>query len=747
MDSFKNLITIIIALFFAGHAGLIAREKMVRGHVFEMEAHHDHFHKVPLTGANVVWLGTTQGVATDQYGKFDLEVTVELPHKLVVSYIGYTSDTIEVTGTNQEIEVIMATTRDLDEVVVTGRQVGAHYSALEPVLTQKITSSEMQRAACCNLSEAFETSASVDVSYSDAVTGAKQIQMLGLAGIYSQILVEYIPSVRGLGQPYGLSYIPGPWMESIHISKGAASVVNGYESITGQISVELKKPEDSEQFYYNFFASSEGAVESSANAAFQLSPFWSTMIMAHGEYFNNKIDHNHNSFLDHPLMKKYNVLNRYRYDRPGVMESQFGFKLMQEDREGGQKDFFTNGANWGSDEYYGFGINTKRFEAFAKTGFFFRSMPNASVGSQLSFSHHSHDSFYGQRTYDGEQNTFYANILFENIIGNPDHKFVTGVSYLFDDYSETLSDSIFERRESVPGAFFEYTYHTHEKFTAIAAARADYHNLYGTFFTPRMHLHFNINEQTTVRGSAGRGYRVPNLIAENAGLLVSNRALEVAEDIQPEEAWNYGGSITRRFDLFGNEASMAAEYYRTDFVNQLVVDVDTDHQQAIFYNLRGDSYSNNYQVELSFEPLRLLEITAAYRYSDVKVTINDELRSKPFSNRYRGLLTGSYANRNNNWQFDLTGQFNGASRIPELPAEYHMPSESPAYTIVNAQVTYRWGSLDVYFGGENLTDYRQKDPIVNPHAPFDEGFDGSLIWGPVMGRKFYMGLRYSINRG
>ncbi len=510
--------------------------------------------------------------------------------------------------------------------------------------------------------------------------------------------------------------------------------------------MELKKPEDLEQFYYNFFASSEGAVESSANAAFQLSPLWSTMILAHGEYFNNKIDHNHNSFLDHPLMRKYNVMNRYRYDRPGVMESQFGFRLMQEEREGGQKEFFTNGSNWGSDEYYGFGTNTNRFEAFAKTGFFFRNMPDASLGTQLSFSHHSHDSYYGQRTYDGEQNTFYANILFENTIGNPDHKFVTGVSYLLDDYSEVLSDSLFERRESVPGAFLEYTYHTHERFTAIAAARVDYHNLYGTFFTPRMHLHFNINEQTTVRASAGRGYRVPNLIAENAGLLVSNRALVVAEEIQPEEAWNYGASVTRRFDLFGNEASLAAEYYRTDFVNQLVVDIDTDHQKAIFYNLSGDSYSNNYQVELSFEPLKLLEITAAYRYSDVKVTINDELRSKPFSNRYRGLLTGSYATRNNNWQFDLTGQFNGASRIPELPAEYHMPSESPAYTIVNAQVTYRWGSLDVYFGGENLTDYRQKDPIVNPHSPFDEGFDGSLIWGPVMGRKFYMGLRYSIDR-
>lgn len=743
----------IFFLFILGSGHLYAQNDRVSGVVYEIEPHGDHFHVHPLVGANVVWLGTTSGVATDERGRFELPVTVTLPHKIVVSFIGYQSDTTLVETTGSTLSIILEARSELEEVEVSARRPGAHVSSLEPILTNVITSSEMQRAACCNLSEAFETNISIDVSYSDAVSGAQQIQMLGLAGIYSQLMIENMPGIRGLGQPFGLSYIPGPWMESISISKGAASVVNGYESVTGQINVDLKKPEGPEQFHYNAFVSSEGQLESSLIGAFDINPAWSGMIMAHGELFNNKVDHNHNSFLDHPLIRKYNILNRYRYDNPGVMDSQFGFNLMQEEREGGQKAFFENGANFGSPDYYGYGTNTSRFQAFARTGFYFADRQSASLGTQLGFTHHKHDSHYGMRTYDGEQNTFYANLLYGDQLGNHDHQFVSGLSFLFDDYSEALSDSLFSRREVVPGAFFEYTYHAHERLTVVLGARADYHNLYGLFFTPRTHFHFNLNDATTVRASAGKGYRSANPIAENAGLLVSNRTFVIADDLEAEEAWNYGGSITRRFHLFGNDASAVAEFYRTDFVNQLVVDVDSDYNKAFFNNLDGNSYANNFQVELNMEPVRFLELTAAFRYTDARQTIGDELRRKPFVNRYRGMVSGSYATRNNNWQFDLTAQFNGPSRIPEVPSSvinmhehFHMRTESPSFTILNAQVTYRWRNMDLYAGGENLTNYIQKDPILNPQSPFEEGFDGSMIWGPLMGRKFYMGLRYSINR-
>jgi outer membrane receptor for ferrienterochelin and colicins len=738
-----------IFLIFAA-AGLFAQGNVIRGVVLESEAHGNHFHLKPLFGANVVWLGTTLGVSTDQEGRFVLQKPSSLPQKLVVSYIGYESDTLSVTAADTEISIVLETAKQLDEVVVAGRRPGSHYSSLEPILTNVITSSELQRAACCNLSEAFETNASIDVSYSDAVSGAQQIQLLGLAGIYSQILTENMPTLRGLGQPFGLSYTPGPWMESIQVSKGAASVINGYESITGQINVELKKPESAEQLFYNFYANDFGRLESTVNAAVRLNPRWHTMVMAHGEFLSNTIDHNHDTFLDHPLVKKYNVINRYRYDRPGIMESQFGVRLMQEVREGGQKSFFSNNETWGSDNFYGFGVNTSRYEAFAKTGFFFRNMPDASLGTQFDFSHHNHDSNYGMMTYDGTQNTLYANILFENTIArNPDHRFTTGVSFLFDDYSELLSDSLFERREAVPGIFGQYTMNLGENFTFISGLRADFHNIYGAFLTPRFHARYSLGEHTIFRASAGKGFRVPNLIAENTGLLVSNRRIRVLEDIEPERAWNYGGSVTRQLRLFGNDASITGEYYRTDFQNQLIVDVDTDPTAARFYNLNGKSYANNFQVEMNFEPVRRLEVTAAYRLTDVKTTINNVFDVKPFVNRYKGLLSGSYATRSNRWQFDLTAQFNGPSRLPStdmLPEQFRMPSESPAYTIWHGQVTYRLRTMDLYIGGENLSNFKQMNPIIASTDPFGDYFDGSMIWGPIMGRMFYIGLRYAIDR-
>ncbi len=746
MQSIIKSISFFLFLFLGCYALVYAQQAQVHGDVYERVAHDDHYHYHPLAGANVVWLGTTSGVATNAEGHFCLDVTVDLPHEIVVSYIGYRSDTILIENARAHVEVILDASQDLDEVTVSGRRSGAHVSSMEPVLTHVITGSEMQRAACCNLAEAFETNVSVDVSYSDAVSGAQQIQMLGLAGVYSQLMLENMPGIRGLGQPFGLSYVPGPWMESISISKGAASVMNGYESVTGQINVDLKKPEGPEQLYYNAFASSDGQMETALNAATDLNDNWSTMIMAHGELFQRKVDHNQNSFLDHPMVKKYNVLNRYRYERHGVMDSQFGFNLMQEEREGGQKAFFTNGETAGSDQYFGYGTNTTRFHGFARTGFYFESMPDASLGTQFSFTHYDQESFYGQRPYNGEQNTFYANIMFANTMGHPDHSFATGISFLIDDYSEQLNDSLFDRHESVPGIFFEYSYHSHERLTLVLSARADHHNLFGTLFTPRSHIHFNINEHTSIRGSAGKGYRVPNLIAENTGLLVSNRRIVVRDEVEAEEAWNYGGSITRRFDFLGREGSLAAEFYRTDFVNQMIVDVDSDHTMAVFYNLDGDSWANNYQVELSLEPIRRFDLTAAYRFTDSYATIGGELRRQPFVNRYRGMLSGSYATTGNDWQFDLTAQFNGSSRLPDMPESFGVRDASPSYTLLNAQVTYRWDRIEVYAGGENLTDYIQENPILNSHSPFDDGFDGSMIWGPLLGRKFYMGLRYTIER-
>ncbi len=725
----------------------------VRGSVFESVTQGSAKTLEPLYGANVFWLGTTIGMATGHDGRFEVEKPKTFPAQLVVSYVGYQSDTIQVVGVSQELKIVLSAASQLDEVVVTARELGTHFSSMEPILTQVLTEAEFKRAACCNLSEAFETNASVDVTFSDAVTGAKQIQLLGLAGVYGQILTENMPIMRGLAQPFGLTYTPGPWLESIQVSKGSASVVNGYESITGQINVELHKPEKTDRFFLNLFANDNARLEGTMRFAGSLGKRWDGLLMVHGEMLDKKVDHNGNGFLDDPLVRKVNALNRYRFFVPGVVESQFGFRILSEKREGGQMRFFETDQPAGSSQYYGIGVNTNRYEAFARTGFFFRNMPNASLGTQLQFSYHDHDSHYGNTNYGGSQKIFYGNVLFENTLSqNSSHSYTVGASLMYDDLNETLGASQFDRREVVPGVFAQLTLNALQNdLSVILGGRVDFHNLFGTFVTPRLHARYSLGNNTTIRTSLGKGLRNPSPIAENAGLLASSRAIRLGNDIEPEKAWNFGGSFSQKFRALGRDASFTADFYRTEFQNKLVVDAETNPAEVRFTNLEGKAFANNYQVELTLEPLKRFELLAAFRYTESRVTINNQLVEQPLVPRYKGLLSGSLSTSNNKWQFDLTAQLNGPIRVLAFPDNKFDPmlgsgGLSPVYVYLLGQVTYRSGLFDIYLGSENITNYKQHHPIHGASDPFGPSFDASMVWGPVMGRKIYAGMRMAIGR-
>lgn len=742
-------ISIIAFLLIVFSVSLLPAQNVVSGKVMGNVEKQGRSTEESLPGVNVFWAGTTQGTVTDAQGRFSLALPVgKQAALLVASFVGYKNDTLEVKAGMGELRILLSQLKELQEVVVSERGLGSHISSLNPILTNVITQGELQRAACCNLSESFETNASVDVSYSDAVSGAKQIQLLGLAGVYSQLMTENIPSMRGLAQPFGLSYIPGPWMDAIQVSKGAAAVVNGYESITGQINVELKKPEDSEKFYFNAYANDFGRLESSVNASVKIADDFYGMVLLHGELSNREFDHNHDGFLDHPVMKKYNLVNRYRYDKHGVWESMFGFKMMQEERGGGQMGFDKDRDYMQSDKF-GFHVDTRRFEAFAKNGFFSNRRAATSLGTIINFTHHDQKSFYGLRRYDARQNSAYVNLIFETPLDVQQyHKLNAGLSYMLDSYDEALADSLFNRIESVPGVFAQYTLNNAaETFTLIAGIRGDLHNQHGVFVTPRVHFKYKLFGNTTLRGSVGKGYRVPSLIAENTPLLVSSRKLIFPEALRPEEAWNFGFSINQQFSVGSRDASVTLEAFRTSFINQIVIDLDSYTDRAFFYNLDGQSFSNSFQIEFNVEPLPQLDVTLAYRVSDVKQTLNGELERKSFVNAYKGLTSVSYLTPKKRWQFDATAQFNGKARLPDTslnPEPYRLASESPAYTVINGQITHKFKALDVYLGVENLTNFTQKHPVLAYDDPFGPYFDGSMVWGPVMGRMFYAGVRYLI---
>lgn len=702
--------------------------------------------KIMLPGANIYWEGTQSGTVSDNKGQFKIDKPLDGTQILIASFIGYRNDSVRVTPLDDDLEIVLEKTLDLEEFVVTGRQRSSFVSQVNPIQVQTITSAELQKAACCNLSESFETNASVDVSYSDAVTGAKRIELLGLHGKYTQMMTENIPNLRGLSTPFGLNYIPGPWMESIQVSKGASTVVNGYESITGQINVEFKKPDLSEKLYLNAFVNHEGRLEANFNSAVKINEKWSTMLYGHVGDFSNKVDHNGDTFLDDPLTRQYNIFNRWKYSTERHM-AQVGFRVIDEDRTGGQIEF-DKSENPIQSSFYGINIKTRRYEAWGKTGYAFMNSQESSLAFINTFTYHDQSSYFGLNSYDALQKNYYANLIFQSNLGSHHHKYNTGVSYNYDDYQESLNDSIFNRKEHVPGLFLQYTFTNENNLTILAGIRSDFHNIWGTFYTPRFHLKYNLTPHTILRSSAGKGYRSPNIIAENSFILASSRRIIMETGIRQEEAWNYGINMMQIFDIKERELNINIEFYRTHFLNQMIIDRDRSAQEIYIYNLNGQSFSNNYQVEIFYELIPRLDVIAAFRYSDVRMTINERLQREPLVNRYKGLASLSYKTNLEKWQFDYTAQFNGDSRIPSTsanPENYRRPENSPVYTIMNAQITRHFRNWNIYAGAENLTDFVQHDPIIAADDPFGAYFDSSLIWGPLLGRKFYAGIKYYIH--
>ncbi|QKZ14060.1 TonB-dependent receptor [Spirosoma sp. KUDC1026] len=716
---------------------------VVRGVVAEQQQNK----RIPLIGATVRWAGSSGGTITDSTGRFQLPLTTQF-NQLLISYVGYQSDTLTVTNPANDITSILRPERTLSEVTVSGA--AGQLDRMNPIQTELITQRTLAKAACCNLSESFETNASVSVSYADAVTGAKQIQFLGLGGQYVQTNVENIPTIRGLATTFGLNYIPGTWITSIDIGKGAGSVVNGYESMSGQMNVELQKPDSPDKLFLNGYVNSFGRIEGNANWSKPLSKKWTVGVLGHASALRNEIDQNNDGFRDLPLYTQLNAINRYKYSSDRFV-AQFGVKALYEDRDGGQLARYDTP----SSTRYSFGNTTRRLEFFSKTAKLYPDKPYKGLGLILNGLHHEQIANFGYRPYLGLQRTFYANLIYQSIIGNTNHAYKAGLSYLLDDYLERLGPLQTNRTESVPGVFAEYTYSYLEKLTFVLGGRFDYHNLFGAQWTPRAHLKYNLSPNVALRASGGRGFRVPNRFIENFGYLVSSRTIVNDSPLQPEISWNYGLSLSNDVNLFGKKASLVLDYHRTTFENQLVVDLE--HPRELhFYNLQGASFANSFQAELNIQPIKRFEVKAAYRLFDVRQSMGgpfgeSRLLPKMMVSRDRVLLNAGYALPFDKWKFDATLQWNGPRRIPYLRPDYvhtsygNMPTDySPGFYNLNAQVSRAFRSgWEIYLGGENLTGFRQLNPIVAANDPFGVNFDaGSRAWGPVTGRMVYLGFRF-----
>lgn len=622
--------------------------------------------------------------------------------------------------------------------------------------TTVMTSKELLKAACCNLAESFETNPSIDVNFSDALTGTKQIKMLGLTSPYLMITEENIPSVRGASQAYGLSFTPGTWVESIQITKGAGSVVNGYESISGQINTELIKPLGDIPFFLNVYGSTDSRFEVNTHVNRKLSEKWSSSLFVHGNSRLSKNDMNDDGFLDNPLANQINVMNRWQYHNPEKgLVSFINLRFMNDEKQSGEVDFFpeqdkftTN--RWGSE------INTRRYDLNTKIGYVFPDMPFQSIGFQNAFSRHEQDSYFGMREYDISQSSFYSNLIFNSIISNTMHKFATGLNFTYDRYDEQMLVS-YDRIDNSIGAFFEYTYDNTDNFSLVAGIRADNHNRLGSFVTPRLHLRYNPWENAVIRASGGRGKRAANIFAENQQIFASNRTIVVSPSageiygLDPEIAWNYGISFNQRFNLFGQPADAGFDLYRTDFTDQVVVDWYSTPNTVAFYNLDGKSFANSFQADFNYEPVKHLNLRTAYKYYDIETDYAAGRFERPLQARHRFFANAEFAThiqeKGQRWKFDFTWNWTGTQRLPDTSGAgaESFGDYSPSFSTMNAQITRTFSSVfEVYAGAENLGNYRQDRAILGSEDPFGPNFDASVVYAPVFGQMYYAGLRFKI---
>ncbi len=722
-------------------------EGFVKGVVLELDGKGKF---APLASASVYWLSTQKGVVTDSNGVFTIKQNAP-GSRLVISYAGYRPDTVAV-ASQATMRIILASGNRLKDVTVVAGNRSYYASTLTAVRTQVWGEKELFKAACCNLSESFETNPSVDVSYNDAVSGSKQIQLLGLSGTYTQLTVENMPGPRGIATANGLSFIPGPWIESIQLTKGTGSVANGYESIAGQINIEQKKPEKSERLYLNAYVNDFGKTDINLNLSQKVNAKWSTALLLHDDFLANKnMDVNKDGFRDLPTGNQFTLLNRWRYDNNKGFMVQFGVKVLRDGKTGGQLGF--NNADKLTTNLYGLGLNTERYEAFGKIGYVFPQKKYKSIGLQLATFSHTQNDYFGRTAYDAKQQNFYGNLIYQSIIGNTNHKFRTGLSFLYDNYNEAFKGTLYKRKEVVPGAFFEYTWDESTKFNVVAGVRADNNSLYGSFVTPRLNARYQPFKNTAIRISGGRGQRTANIFAENLGLFVSGRSVNILAPsntsgygLQPEVAWNEGISIDQKFTLGGRQGSIALDFFRTDFASQVVVDVDKSASKINFYNLVGKSYSNSFQAEVNYTLVKHLDVRLAYRVYDVNATYHGELLQRPLVAKQRAFVNLAYET-NNKWKFDYTVQLVGQKRLPfsgDNPQQFQWANTSPAYVVMNAQVSKSTGNWDVYLGAEDLNNYYQKQLIIDGPNPFSSHFDASVVWGPTFGRMFYAGVRYKI---
>lgn len=698
--------------------------------------------KTPLKGARVTLLNDKTTVLSEENGRFELILPKILPDTLVISCKTYINDTIVVTTDDRfaGLEIVLFHENELEEVVLEFKRDSKNYARLKPLLVEQLGEGELKKAACCNLSESFETNATVDVNVTDAVSGARKIQLLGLDGVYTQFQMENVPFLNGSESSFGLNTIPGTWVESIQITKGTGSVANGYESMAGLINVEFKKPRKMPHLAVNAYGSVIGRGEFNLHGSQIINQKWSTATFAHGSSVMTEIDRNKDGFRDVPLSKTASFLHRWEYQGE-KFEARFGFNVSYDERKGGQLSRI--------DSAYKMLNRYNHYDVFAKTGWLFPNKPHHSFGVVYRLKKQDMRGNYGLRELYSDEVSGNVNAIYDGQIKSAAHKYKVGGTFFYQNVTQR-SGFTDHREFSVPGAFAEYTY-TGVRLIAVLGARYDLPAGYKQQFSPRVHLKYILDEQTDLRITAGKAWRLPLVLSDNYFLLATSKAWSVPAKMEQEEAWNFGASIVRSGKLWDRAASISLDAYHTRFLNQLVVDRDRSLDTFYLEFQHKTSYSTVGQVELSIMPMKVLTLRFAYKYLDVRANFGGTMRQQVMVPKNRFLVNAAFESRNKKWAWDATFSLYGKMRLHDVMepnGEHEQAQYSSVVPGLMSQVTYRMRKMgmEVYLGGENLLNYTQPNPIIGVNDPFGSTFDATRVWAPILGTVVYAGFRMEIKR-
>jgi len=705
-----------------------------------------------LVGANIFWINTYQGTQTDINGEFELRFT-DTTNKLVVSYIGFSTDTFAI-YLPQNITIKLNRNIELGEAKIIAEKSGTYFSKINPIKTKTISQGELAKAACCDLAGCFGTDGSVQPVTTNIVTNSKELRIMGLSGVYTQVLIDGVPLIQGLTYTYGISSYPGTLVDKINVAIGANSVLQGFESINGQINIQLKSPEKSDKFFVNLYANSFLEKQVNVNFSHKFKK-WNTILAAHTTQPSNKFDRDNDLFLDLPQLTRYSFYNKWKKGNAETwgFNSMIGVRYINENRIGGQLDFDQN-ADIGSVKNYGQKIAYSQAEVFTNTGYRFDDKKSIVLISSLV--HHDQNSIFGRTLYDAEQLNYYGNLQFE-LKWKKKHLLKTGISVRNNHIEENIVftenslnktyDGIHLKEETIPGIFIENVFHWNERTMLITGIRADQNNTFGSFYTPRALLKYDITENTTLRISGGTGYRTINLFSENVNLLASSRDVIITEELKPEKAFNWGINLVHHKYWKKVSATFGLDFYRTDFSNQIFPDYDSDPTKAIISNFRGASVSNGFQAEANFNFSKKLTLKTSYNYLNVYQIIDNYKKTLPFNSKHKIISSISYKPKNKKWHADINLHWFGEQVLAKTEIINNKESssnKSKPYSLINAQFTKTWKRFDVYIGCENILDFRQERPIIGWQYPFGDSFDTSNVWGPTRGREFYLGVKFRV---